>query len=83
MGRIGDFFKNVVRGIKRTFKKVISVAPKIIDVCKKAVSTVAPIAADLPQNKFTKGLNKAVNFTDQALNKADQLMKAQQTGGVK
>ena len=83
MGRIGNFFKKVGRGIKSAFHKVINVAPKVIDAGKKAVNLISPAISGLPQNKITGGLNKAVNFTDNALNKADQLVKAQQTGGVK
>ena len=73
MERIGDFFKRAV-------KEEIRIAPKIIDVDKNAVST---IASDLPQNKHKKGLNNPVNFTEKVLNKADQLVIVQQTVGMK
>ena len=41
-----------------------------------------PVLGALPQNKFTEGVGKAVSFGDKALDKADQLVKAQQQGGV-
>lgn len=83
MGRIGSFFKKVGRGIKQAFHRAIQVAPKIIKTGKEAVKLISPHLEHLPQNKITDGVNKAVNFTDNALNKADQLVKAQQSGGVK
>ena len=82
MGRIGSFFKKVWGGIKKVGKKIISIAPKVIDTGKKIVQGVQPVLGALPQNKFTEGVGKAVSFGDKALDKADQLVKAQQQGGV-
>ena len=83
MGRIGDFFKRAWKGIKSVTRKVIKVAPKVIDIGHKAISGLKPLIAPAPQNSFTDGAKKVINFADNALNKADQLVKAQQDGGVK
>ena len=83
MGRIGNFFKKVAGGIRKVFHKVIQVAPKVIDTGRKVVDVIKPQLNLVPNDGVTDRLRKAVNFTDSALNKADQLVKAHQAGGVK
>ena len=77
MGRLGNFFKKAWTGLKNFGRKAIKVLPQIIDTGKTIVDAITK-NPNTPQS-FQQG----TDFARKALDKADQLVKAQQAGGTK
>ena len=79
MGRIGNFFKKAWNGVKSFGKKVVEVLPKIIDTGKKIVNdpTVQKFGGQIADRTgYRTEFNKATQFANNALNKADQISQA-------
>ena len=87
MGRLGNFFKKAWTGLKNFGRKAIKVLPQIIDTGKTIVDAISK-NPNTPtktsgEPSASHAFQQGTDFARKALDKADQLVKAQQAGGTK